>query len=358
MTFHYDIHSLVTLVSDVPLAQLAPFARPVSIDHPALRIRVGKRRARRRRDAADEIVVYEEVRGLGFAVRIALGEPIEVDASPLSRHSPHVLYTTVVEPILRWTFVRRGWALVHGACVANGNDAYLIRAQTDTRRTATLLTLLRRYPRLSFLADDHCLVDPDGNVLAYPKPMSISRHSLGAFNARALSWRERAALEVQSRVHSRSGRRLAHGLARAGVPVATLDTVVQWLVPPAEYPVERLLPYAGLATGAVLRGLFLIERGAVDSTRQLGHETAMEKLAADGEGASALPLSSLLESRLRGWGGRDWGAREREIVASAFAGRGAVLLASARPDWWRRIGSSIEASIARSRPATASLAFA
>jgi len=30
------------------------------------------------------------------------------------RYSPHVLYTNVIEPLLRWTFVKRGYALVHG----------------------------------------------------------------------------------------------------------------------------------------------------------------------------------------------------------------------------------------------------
>ena len=34
--------------------------------------------------------------------------------------SPHVLYTNVVEPILRWTFAERGYALVHAACLASG----------------------------------------------------------------------------------------------------------------------------------------------------------------------------------------------------------------------------------------------
>ena len=132
----------------------------------------------------------------------------------------------MVEPVLRWAFLRKGWALVHGACFACGNDAYLITAPTDTGKTMTMLTLLRRYPQLAFLADDLCLVRADGSVLDFPKPMNISRHTLPAVNSHVLSVRERAALAVQSRVHSRSsGWRFSQLLGRAGLPMAAVTAV-------------------------------------------------------------------------------------------------------------------------------------
>ena len=39
-----------------------------------------------------------------------VGERIEVIATPLLERSPHVLYTNVVEPILRWTMASKGYA--------------------------------------------------------------------------------------------------------------------------------------------------------------------------------------------------------------------------------------------------------
>lgn len=51
----------------------------------------------------------------GFGIDVTLGETIDVLASPILRWSPHVLYTNVVEPILRWTFVEKGYALVDKA---------------------------------------------------------------------------------------------------------------------------------------------------------------------------------------------------------------------------------------------------
>ena len=217
MTFYYDVHGLVTVASDVVLPELLAFSRlGGGPDRPTVRVRVRPWLGRHALPAGDDTTIYDEgLAGLGFAVRIALGERIEVEASALLRRSPHVLYTNVVEPILRWTFVRKGWALIHGACVGVGDDAYLVTARTDIGKTTTLLTLLRRYPQMSFLSDDLCLVHSDGRVLAYPKPMTISRHTLHAVNRHALSLPERAALVVQSRVHSRSGRRLAHLLTQA-----------------------------------------------------------------------------------------------------------------------------------------------
>jgi hypothetical protein len=248
--------------------------------------------------------------------------------------------------------------MVHGACVARGPQAFLITAPTDTGKTTTMLTLLRRYPQLSFLGDDFCLVRANGMVLSYPKPMTISYHTLRAVNPRALSRRERAALAVQSRVHSRSGRRFAQMLARTGLPVATVNTVTQWIVPPPKYPIRRLLPYAELAAGARLAGLYLIERASQDDTLQIDHDTAMELLARNCEDAFGFPPYSALEAHLRYRDGEDLRTRERAIVSRAFAERPATLLTSCRFDWWRRIAASIEHPTPRSRRSTIAVASA
>ena len=184
---------------------------------------------------------------------IDLGDRIEATASRLLRRSPHVLYTNVVEPILRWTFAERGYALVHAACLASGEDAFLVTARTDTGKTTTSLRMLDSHP-YSFLSDDLTLVSPDGRVLTYPKPLTISRHTLKAVKTPLLSRRERIGLVVQSRLHSRSGRRFALILARTHLPAATINAVVQMIVPPPKYHVERLVPGVEVAPEARLDG--------------------------------------------------------------------------------------------------------
>ena len=86
--------------------------------------------------------------------------------SPLLQRSPHVLYTNVVEPILRWTVREQGLrARARRLLRATATDAFMVTAQTDTGRRPRRLKLLDHYP-YSFLSDDLTIVCPDGRVLA------------------------------------------------------------------------------------------------------------------------------------------------------------------------------------------------
>ena len=118
-SFSYDIHGLVTVASPVTLPELARFQISERLVEPNVSVRIGPVR-RQPRTGVDGRLTYVEGRGLGFAAEIRVGERIEVVASPLLRRSPHVLYTNVIEPILRWSFAERGYALVHAACIAHG----------------------------------------------------------------------------------------------------------------------------------------------------------------------------------------------------------------------------------------------
>ena len=230
---------------------------------------------------------------LASGCRSRLGVPIEATASPLVGRSPHVLYTNVVEPILRWTFAERGYALVHAACLARGDDAFLVTARTDTGKTTTSLRLLD-HQAYSFLSDDLTLVTPDGRVLTYPKPLTISRHTLKAVKRPLLTRRERAGLLVQSRLHSRSGRRFALVLARTHLPAATINAVVQLLVPPPKYHVERLVPGVEVAPEAHLAGMVVIQRGGL---RGLGARRARGARDPDEQLRGRLRLPALLGDR-------------------------------------------------------------
>ena len=100
-------------------------------------------------------------------------------------------------------------------------------------------------------------------MLTYPKPLTISRHTVQAVKTPLLSRRERIGLIVQSRLHSRSGRRFAMVIAKLRMPAATINAVVQFLVPPPKYHVERLVPSAKIAPEAQLAALVVIQRGGL-----------------------------------------------------------------------------------------------
>jgi hypothetical protein len=260
---------------------------------------------------------------------------MDVVAAPLLQRSPHVLYTNVVEPILRWTFAAKGYALVHAACFADGDHAFMLTARTDTGKTTTTLKLLDHYP-YSFLSDDLTIVCPDGRVLAYPKPLTISRHTVHAVQTPRLSRRERVKLVPQSRLHSRAGRRFGFLLAAMRIPAATLNAVVQRLVPPPKYDIDRLIPSARVAPEAQIAGLVIIQRDD-DFEKQLDTDEAVEILLENCEDAFGFPPYAELCEFLQGMNGHDLVRAERDVVRQAFGAVPATLIASSTMDWWKHL---------------------
>ena len=355
--YWYDIHGIVTVASEVQLPELERFRVGELVGEPDVDVRIGAIKMRRRirseapagRNGASanghansnghaHQIRYTEPPGrLGFGVEIkeVEGGRYAVTAAPLLRRSPHVLYTNVVEPILRWTFVSRGYALVHAACFADGERAFLITARTDTGKTTTTLKTLDRHP-YSFVSDDLTIVCPDGRVLTYPKPLTISRHTVQAVRTPLLSRRERIGLVFQSRLHSRNGRRFAMLIAKLRIPAATLNAVVQFLVPPPKYHVERLIPTAQIAPEARLEGLVVIQRGGLGD-EALEPSEALEILLANCEDAYGFPPYAQIEGFLHSRGQYDLKAAERAIIETALTGIPATVLRSETMDWWERM---------------------
>ncbi len=375
-SYSYDIHGIVTVTSEVRLPELQRFMVPEALSRPTIRVRIGHMRAaaaagngtahlngnspahvngnspahvngnspslaelaKGNGNGARSLRYTEGFGALGFGVEISqLGERVEVLAAPLLQRSPHVLYTNVVEPILRWTFASKGYALVHAACFADGDHAFMLTARTDTGKTTTTLKLLDHYP-YSFLSDDLTIVCPDGRVLAYPKPLTISRHTVHAVQTPRLSRRERVKLIPQSRLHSRSGRRFAMLLATMRIPAATLNAVVQRLIPPPKYDIDRLIPSARVAPQAQIAGLVIIQRED-DFERALETDEALEILMANCEDAFGFPPYSKIEAFLQGMHGHDLKDAERQVVTQAFGSVPATLIASSTMDWWQRLPS-------------------
>ena len=172
--------------------------------------------------------------------------------------------------------------------------------------------------------------------MSYPKPLTISNHTVAAVNKPMLTRRERLFLPLQSRLHSRTGRRWALTLARSKLPMATVNAIVQLLIPPPKYHVERLIPNVTVAQQAQLAGLFVIERDGRGDVA-LKRQEAMEILLNNCDDAYGFPPYGALEAFLRKPNGQDLRARERSIVTQAFQNLPATLLRSETLDWARRI---------------------
>jgi dolichol-phosphate mannosyltransferase len=339
--YRYSIHGLVTIVSDSVLPELESFRTPLDIAAPTIRVRLRWSVFESSLPATGRRVDYDEIGVLGFRARIDWGEQeIVVTTSPLLRFSPHVLYTNLIEPVLRWVVVDKGYALVHGACLAVKGKAYLITARTDTGKTTTLLQIMSQphawVSEAGFIDDDLALISPSGQVFNYPKPLTISAHTLQAVNPSSLPWRERVFLPLQSRIHSREGRRLAHWLTRLVLPMATINAWVQFLVPPPKYLINELLPWVRLTPQAQLAGLFVIERAA-DGEQVLTSSEALDILMQNCEDAYGFPPYRAIEGVLRRSPRGDLQAVERQIVAAALNNVPATLIRREHGQWWRRI---------------------
>jgi len=344
--YSYNIHNIIKVASMFELPELEYFRVPALTADPDIRIRLERRHKKDRRRterasaaprrAMDNIHYAESLGRYGFEVSISNKVLVNIAVSPILRFSRHVLYTNVVEPILRWSFVRKGYALVHAACVSFDGQAVLVTAETDTGKTSTILRTVDNYA-CSFLSDDMTIISRDGRVMSYPKPLTISNHTLSAVNANSsLTWWERIALQFQSRLHSKSGRKVGLNLSKSKLPAATMNAIVQILVPPPKYMVHRLIPKATYANFATLSRAVIIERGA-EFVEALQHEQAVETFVRNAEDAYGFPPYPILAKSLSEWNGQDLHTQEQGIVDEALKTIPTIRLRDPKFNWWQRL---------------------
>lgn len=347
-SYYYDIHGIIRIQSTHWLPELAYFRAP-SLTGPAdLTVRTTlHRQAVDRTQPTRKTVRYDDGLGkLGFSIQVEYRDSIDVTVSPLVALSPHVLYTNVIEPILRWTFVQKGYSLIHAACLSFNDQAVLVTAKTDTGKTSTIILTAKNSPACKFLSDDMTIVSSDGMVMCYPKPMTISAHTLNAAKTAPLPMLDRAALQVQSRLHSKSGRKVGLKLGNSRFPAASLNAIVQMIIPPPKYMINRLVPDVTIANQAKLMLVVVIERGP-NIEYALTHDEIVEELSVNAEDAYGFPPYPIIGQQLFNWDGHDLHEQERAIVSRALAGCSATLMRSANFGWWKRIPELIDASITR-----------
>jgi hypothetical protein len=134
-------------------------------------------------------------------------------------------------------------------------------------------------------------------AIHYPKPMTMSYHTMSAIRGQKLPLRQRAALSIQSRLHSKSGRTVGRRLGTMNIPIMSVNSVVQWLVPPPKYHIAALLN-CELAERAPIGHIFIMERGEALSER-LHPSAAVGTLIENTDDAYGFPPFSTFAPRLR-----------------------------------------------------------
>lgn len=290
----YVVGDTVSIISDVPLPELEYFRVPTLTGGPDIEIRkglVGHRSPRRRPRATQfespAAFRYEEHFGaLGANFSLDLGDRIQVTVSPLLARSPHVLYTNVIEALLRFVFVSRGRMLLHSACLDMGGVGVMLSARTDTGKTGTVLRMLREQGG-RFLSDDMTILDERAIARCYPKPLTISSHTLRAVDPGDLRRTEWGVLNIKSRIHSKGGRSVGMGIGSRNLPIMTANSLVQMIVPPPKYPIDRLVR-CEMADSVQVSEMFIIERGAPALT-DVADDVALRELLENTDDAYGFP---------------------------------------------------------------------
>jgi dolichol-phosphate mannosyltransferase len=321
----YDVLGLVAIASAVRIRELEYF-RVASLPRPAdvdIRVRpVGSPGPRMRPQVTHgpTFVAYDEHLGrLGANFRLDFRDRIEVTLGPLLARSPHVVYTNVVEALLRFLLASRDRVLLHSATLELDGHGLMLTAPTDTGKTGTVLRLLREQGA-SFLSDDMTIVEPGGRAWCYPKPLTISSHTLRAVNQRGLTLSEQLRLAVQSRIHSRGGRSIGSRLADMNLPIMALNAVTQAVVPPPKYMADRLVP-CRFARSTTVRNLFVIERGPCE-LEDVDSRRALDILLANTDDAYGFPPFRYFAPAIT-IGGEDYRAlraREQALLARFLDG--------------------------------------
>ncbi len=335
--WNYDIHGIVAITSESRLPELVRFQVPALLGPADIEVVVsneGFGGLRRTIDVVEEgstISYVEHLGRHGFATKIDVDTLAHIQVSKLLRRSPHVAYTNVVEPVVRWVMVRKGYILAHAACLQIDGHGVLITARTDTGKTTTCLKSIKEQGT-GFVSDDMVIIDHLGNALSYPKPLTISSHTLNAVKGAPLPLRTRSWLQVQGRLHSKFGRSVGMAFGNINLPVASMSAIVQMIIPPPKFQVDRLIPEVDIVPSLTLDRLVVIERG--DATlRELDTDEAFEILSENTEDAYGFPPYPRIGHALSNGEMK----REQDIRRTLVEGLEAVLLRTPDRAWFEML---------------------
>jgi len=194
-----------------------------------------------------------------------------------------------------------------------------------------------------FISDDMAILTPAGEILSYPKPMTLSSHTMSAVNEAVLPRADRFMLAVRSRVHSKQGRSAGHALGRLNLPIVTINAWVQLLDPPPKYHVQSLID-CDLTDRAPIDSVVLMERGAPALAEVPDFGPTIDRLIENTDDAYTFPPFAALAPLLH-FGDLDYPAlrrRERELLERAVGQAWRLRLRVVGHGWSELIPSLVE----------------
>ena len=335
--WNYDIHGIVAITSESRLPELVRFqvpALPGPADIQVVVSNEGFGGLRRTIDVVEEgstISYVEHLGRHGFATKIDVDTLAHIQVSKLLRRSPHVAYTNVVEPVVRWVMVRKGYILAHAACLQIDGHGVLITARTDTGKTTTCLKsikeqgtgfVLRRHGDHRSSRQRAVLSEAADDLVAHPE--RGQGRADAPSHARVAAGAGSSALEV---------RPLCRDGVRQHQPARRLDERDRADdYPAAQVPGGPVDPQVEIVPSLTLDRLVVIERG--DATlRELDTDEAFEILSENTEDAYGFPPYPRIGHALSNGEMK----REQDIRRTLVEGLEAVLLRMPDRAWFEML---------------------
>lgn len=312
--FYYDIHNIVGIESAVHIPDLSYFRTVEPPAHIDIRILVDRHGTPSRNEGS---ISFDEGLGrFGFGLSIMPGEATtETVVSPQLQKSPFVLFKNVLEPLLRWVLVRKGYALVYGGGVAKDGRAVLIISSPEVYKVETLLQILNQ-TEWEFMADDGIIVGRDGSVLSFPRMVPIFKQSVNKADREQLTAGEHYRLFFKRFIYDRRIRQFGHWLRRIGLPIATLNMALQRFTPPAKFMMHRLVPEVSYLDKAQLAKVVRLRYGS-PQINSIAHAELLAILIEHGRQEFGYPPYTYMVEALSQWRGEDLTAVEEAIIKEA-----------------------------------------
>jgi dolichol-phosphate mannosyltransferase len=362
---YYNIHNIVKVESDVLLYELEYF-RASAVDKPDLNISVkeaitsgihfkNQLKLHPFHNHSYTVSYSEHFGHLGaeFAIEF-LDNFISIAVNRLLASSRHVVYVNLVEPLLRFLLISKGFVLLHSACIDIENRGILISAPPDTGKTTLVLKCIKS--GFSFLSDDMTIIHlPDG-AICFPKPMTLSSHTLQtALDVSNTNHNldnhglVRPQMRLRSLIHSKSGRGFMRKLGNyKNVPIFTVNTVGQRIVRPPKFRVEDILHTVNIKNKTDIKKLYFLETGSPEQTEIVTSAKLSTSKAIENSDDAFLfpPYSKLIEYiTINGKSAKELLLEEANTLEKFLQNIKCYLTKSANKKWYPMIANQISPRI-------------
>jgi len=343
--YYYCIHGIARVQSQVALYELEyfeckEFSNPDIIVSVTSSITSGIHL--RRSLIADEYAVYHKIKytehfgSLGAQFSIDFSGPIKISINGVIARSRHVLYVNLLEPIVRFLMISKGYVLLHAACIDMNGHGILLSAPPDTGKTTAVLKSLKH--GFSFLSDDMTIISPPKTAMCFPKPLTISSHTLKTTTIVSSNGFNGIGIKIRSLVHSREGRESMRKLGNHNVPIFTFNAVGQTLIRPPKFKIEDVMGSVKILDRTNVETLCFLQLGGEEAVN-IPVETALANAIENSDDAFLFPpYEELLEYiNIGGKSVKILLEEEREMLGKFLQGISCYILRSSSRSWYHMV---------------------